>query len=209
MDGLGRAIGSGTTFELTIEPAVTRRATRPGPDGPEEYDEVVTPAVTETIVVSPLTLDDLGMIDQQILSERPPPEEAMNRLLKATSDPLAKEMIVTASLKAVQREKNVTSAEMADWVSTTRGTVYSFWLVLRKENPKYQTIEAVRGLMERIDPNERRELARRRDIASGTDAMGNPTGPTAKPAADRAADVKGSRRSPFLGGGSSSKFAKQ
>lgn len=183
MEGLGRAVGSGTTIRLVRTPAVTRRVPAvpdPDPNDPDHWvDEEVKPAAYDTYELSGLTLDDLGLIEQHLLSMRVAPEDVLERLAARVKNPLILELMVNATMREIKKGYNkVTNHELAEYVDTPEGTMHTFWLCLRKKNPQFDTLEKAKAAYEKLTAQEQADFVRRRNLASGTDAMGNSTGPT-------------------------------
>ena len=147
MDGLGRAAGS---------PVVVRL-------GGRDYK------------MAALTLRDFGTIEQHLLARRPnilkvvaescadlPPETAKVMMEKAYDD--------------MKKGNTIPATEIAEWVDTFEGMVFSIWLSLQKEHAEL-SLDDVMTLMSAMSEEEVEGLKGLRDIASGLDEVGNSIGP--------------------------------
>ena len=143
MDGLGRASGAGKL--ITIQ----------GKD----------------YILSPLTIRHFGMVEQQILSNRPNPLKMVAEAAADLPEELAAEMMKQAYNDA-KKSNTVSANEVTEWLETFEGMCYAFFLMLKKEQPE-MTHEEVYDLMSDMTPQEMAQLQEDQSQVSGLDEAGN------------------------------------
>jgi hypothetical protein len=165
MDGLGRAAGSGTTIKL---PVLDER-------GQPVLDEAGKPR-EETYEMSPLDLDDYGLIENHILAQRPTPDGTLRPLLAGLDGEQQKMLLEIAYADLKKGYNKVSRREVGDWVDTTEGIIFTFWLCLRKKQPAIDSRDKAAAIYARLTREAQSEVMRKRELASGTDLLGNSTG---------------------------------
>lgn len=149
MDGLGRPAGAGLTIEFN----------------------------GETLILSPLTLKDFGLIEQHLLSKRTNPLEMVKQHLADMPIEVATALAKEAYNDA--RKMNVVPAdEVGEWIDSFEGLVYCFWLMIRKEHGDKYSLEQITEVMDAMSEQDLIRMKEMRDKASGTDELGNSTGGT-------------------------------
>ena len=73
-----------------------------------------------------------------------------------------------------------TSQEIADWMDSSQGVIFSVWLSLRKNHPEL-TREDAEKVINKMGQQELEKLAEQRDVTSGLDELGNSTGRSTGP----------------------------
>jgi hypothetical protein len=171
MDGLGRAVGSPTTVSvLELDEHGQLIVEREDAQGKPIYKRHV-------YILAPLVLTDFGLMEQHLLAQRLNPDSALKPLLDKLNS-VQQEMLLNIAYKDLKKGYNkVTRRELAEWVDTTDGTIFTLWLGLRKNHPE-MTLEKVSELYNLMGIEEQEEVRRRRDLASGVDALGKPIGQT-------------------------------
>lgn len=184
MDGLGRAVGAGVSFEAPVlkvkEDGTFTVIAELDESGNVKRDPQTGEIVPKmkTYELSPLKLSDFGFIEQLILAKRPTADGALLPLLEKLK-PTHAEMLLTVAYQDQKAGYNkVSRKELADYVDTIEGQVVTFWITLRKKHPEIDSIEKARFLFDKLGEEAQREFVRRRNLASGTDQMGNSTGQT-------------------------------
>ena len=129
----------------------------------------------EVLELSPLQLKDFATIEQKILATRP------NLIDQAAAhmDKLSPEMqkhLLDRAISEMSKANKVTPDEMHRYCNTFEGNCLCIWLSLKKKHPEL-TLERVSNWVERQADAALREIARQRDQLSGTDTLGNSTGP--------------------------------
>lgn len=131
----------------------------------------------ETIILPPLTLGDLGTIEQHILAERPNPLDLVKDVIKDLPADLAKDLLDKA-YKDAKRTRSATAEEVAEYLDTLSGLAFSFWVALQKKYGDRFKLEEVYEIMAAMDEKELEKMRQARDQASGLDERGNSTGQT-------------------------------
>ena len=120
MDGVSRPAGSGVPIEWK--------------DG-------------EVLILDPVTLKDLGVVEQHILSKRPDPIDlALDKIAeRGLAEPIAKALFDRAFV-AAKAQNVVTREEVGQFIDTREGLAFTIWLSLQKrygERFKLGDIEVV------------------------------------------------------------------
>lgn len=128
-----------------------------------------------------MNVNDFGEIEQHLLAMRLNTEDVLPKMLQGLN-PMQQEMLIKVAYNDAKKGYNRISAhEMAAWVDTTEGIVFTFWITLRRNYPEFDTLEKARQLFDRLTEQEADDFVRRRDLAGGSDLMGNSTGRTSNP----------------------------
>ena len=103
MDGLGRASGAPVVIQL----------------GGSDY------------MMSALTLRDFGTIEQHLLTKRPNMLATVAEAVKDMPPEMAK-MLMDKAYDDMKKGNTIPATEVAEWVDTFEGMVFSVWLALKK-----------------------------------------------------------------------------
>lgn len=95
----------------------------------------------KTYQLSQLPTTDYDLIQQRILSKRRDPTEVARALAVGMSEEERKELFARAYDDAL-RARQVTAAELDEYLVTVEGAVFFFWLSLRKQHPEITEAEA-------------------------------------------------------------------
>ena len=146
MDGMGRAAGSPVVMKL----------------GGKDYK------------MSALTLRDFGTIEQHLLRKRPNVLKVVGEAVKDLPAEHAK-LLLDKAYEDMKRGNTIPATEVAEWVDTFEGMVFSVWLAISKNHPEL-ALDDVMDIMSSMTEEEMEELKELRDVASGLDESGNSTG---------------------------------
>lgn len=147
MDGLSRAIGAGMPVKIG----------------------------ENTYMLSPLTLEDFGLIENEMLAKRPNPMQRVMEVYEKLPEALRDKFLERAYQDA-KRTNKIPAAEVAAYVDSIEGMMLSMWLSIKKCHPEI-TREKMNEIMRSLSPKDVEAMRESRDIASGIDQMGNSTGP--------------------------------
>ncbi len=165
------------TFKITEKPAVTKLVRRMVSGVMKDVKDVVSPAVVKTYTLAPIDLDDLGFVEQHLLALRQHPEKILEKMLPSLKTAAQQEMCINIVFRRLERGYNkVSNADIAEYVDTPDGLVMTFWLMVRKNHPEVDSVEAAKKLFDKLSREEVKDFTRRRDLASGTGLLGNSTG---------------------------------
>ena len=142
MDGLGRAIGAGSAVALN----------------------------GKTYLIEPLTLRDIGRIENRIVATRVYPIDTLLEMANKLSDPKVVEGQIELAVKELRKDRTariVTVEEFDKWLVTGEGIVFSGWLCLRKNHSQFDTLEDALGLFAKASSEEITAFVRHRDVISG------------------------------------------
>lgn len=108
MDGLGRAIGAPGTWRAWSG---------------------------EMYLVSPLTLGDLGTVENHLLAQRQHPLEIIESELHKLPDDAHRTFLIDRAKSDLRKKKFiVTVSELMEWIETWEGTQFTAWLCLRQHH---------------------------------------------------------------------------
>lgn len=173
MDGLARAAGSGMDMELG----------------------------GRTIMLSPLTLNDIGTVEQHLLAKRKNPLQIVAEAKQYLSDEDYK-MLLSRAYEDARKDNKISPAELSAFMDSLEGVVYTIWLCSRKNHPELTLEwfnETINSMAQQGGDEQIQEIIRRRDMASGLDEMGNSIGPDSKPTTPGPDDGRGSRSGSKVG----------
>lgn len=143
MDGLSRAIGAGAPVTL----------------GGKTYK------------ASPLSLEDLGFLENAILLARGNPVDDVLKASRGSSDSARAEMVKRAmrDMKKDRFSRIVKVDEFDEFLATPAGVELSLWLCLRQSHRSIEFLEDARDLLSRCSEDELVEFVRIRNRISGLD----------------------------------------
>lgn len=125
----------------------------------------------ETYLLSPLTLGMIGAIENWIILQRTMPHDSIRGMLLASpSEDLQKKLTDRANkeLRADYLLRVATSWQFQEFLGSEQGIVMSSWMCLRGNHPDvFPTMTATKELLLKCTTEERLNLARARDLASG------------------------------------------
>jgi hypothetical protein len=229
LDGLARAVGAGFMMELPVlvstqEPVLDEATGRQMVDqrtGEKVFRRVYSGVMGQstedgqavntwqrkTYRVSPIRIGDLTEIENHLLAEREPVEDVLPRLLaKLGNMPNQQEMMVRVALNDARKKDKVTGRDVAEYIDTKEGKLYTLWVCVREHQPEVDGLDAARKLWDLMAEDDIREFVKRRNIAGGTDLLGNSTGrgePTPTSPASPASTSPNGRGETSPGGGPS------
>ncbi len=157
-DGLGRAMGAGVPINFG----------------------------GETLILDPLTLKDLGVIEQHLLrSRRTSLDVGREQVQEIWADKALPAELKTELCKAAvqhaqdeaRKQNTVSREDIVRWLDSSEGLGFTLWLLINKRQPGKYSLEQVRDIVGKLDEDGVRELLKARDQASGIDELGNSTGP--------------------------------
>lgn len=128
----------------------------------------------KTYIMEPLTLKDFGSLEAEYLSSKPNPLKQVAEAKPYLSEE-DYEKLLTQAYKDATAVSKATSGEIAEWLDTQAGISFSAWLCMRKNHPELSR-EDVDEIIGAMSQEEMARVAERRDVASGTDELGNSTG---------------------------------
>lgn len=128
-----------------------------------------------TYMLSPLTLEDFGLIENEMLAKRPNPMQRVMEVYEKLPEALRDKFLERAYQDA-KRTNKIPAAEVAAYVDSIEGMMLSMWLSIKKCHPEI-TREKMNEIMRSLSPKDVEAMRESRDIASGIDQMGNSTGP--------------------------------
>ena len=155
-NGLTRAVAAPTTVEL---------------DG-------------KTYIMEPLTLKDMGTLESEYLKDKPNPIKAVAEM-RELLDQEDYDKLLAQAYKDATAVNKATSQEIADWMDSSQGVIFSVWLSLRKNHPEL-TREDAEKVINKMGQQELEKLAEQRDVTSGLDELGNSTGRSTGPEKEKA-----------------------
>lgn len=147
-DGIARPAGSGTTIELG----------------------------GKTLILEPLTLKDYGLVENEYLKRKPNPIEVVAKAAEHLSQEMYDRLLDRAYKDATKVNK-ATPEEVADWIDSREGIIFTVWIMLRKSYPE-MSMEDVEATVGSMAEDELRKLSEARDVSAGIDELGNSTGPS-------------------------------
>lgn len=114
-------------------------------DGVYEMAGSPTPVTIDgkTYLLGPLTAEDAGTIEQEILSERRKPADVLETLLPKL-EPTQQRLLLEIAWTDEVRGPRVKHRDVLDWLSTKRGEIFRVWLLLRRNHPEITRDEAGR-----------------------------------------------------------------
>lgn len=136
------------------------------------FDEVVLPG---------MKLEHFALVERHLLKDRPDPfavhEERISRLLgskRAGDRKMGKALLDRAAgnLEKSKAQNKLKVEEVQDWLDSAEGAYWTFSLLLREGNPGISDAD-IRRVWDWAGQDEVKRL---RDVASGTDRLGNSTG---------------------------------
>jgi hypothetical protein len=141
--------------------------------------------------ISPLTLDCIGEIEQYILANRESPLRVAKKHLEGLS-PDAQKHLLSLAWDAEQQVPNYVTHAQFEWFLDSRlGTAYSFWLMLRVDQPNI-TFDEVEKIVHSLTEDELKQIHEWRDQLSGMDHLGNETGSDSEPTTNLTEKTDGS-----------------
>lgn len=142
MDGLGRAIGAGSSVTLA----------------------------GKTYLIEPLTLKDIGRIENRIVASREYPLDDLLEMANSLTDTEPVESLIKQAVNDMRKDRVsriVTVQQFNEWLATTEGVVYTGWLCLRPNHPEFSVLESVLALFAEAGQQEIKDFIRNRDLISG------------------------------------------
>jgi hypothetical protein len=146
VDGLSRAAGAGTEIELN----------------------------GKNYQFSPLQFSDIGVIENNLLKERPNPLIKVAEAREHLPEDLFRELLNVA-YQDVRQTNRITEQEFNDYIGSREGQVYVLWLSLKHCNPE-MTLEFVQEAIQKMSAEKFNSLQRTISIGTGVDELGNSTG---------------------------------
>lgn len=138
----------------------------------------------KSLLLDPLTIKDLGTIEQLMLDKLPDPLElvmpAIDKLKKQGHNDLAEKLIERAYNDAMKANK-IPDKEVAAFIDTIEGMAYTFWICFGKRYGTEYSLEYILEHMQNLAEDNMellKKLKDQRDQASTLDELGNSTGPT-------------------------------
>jgi len=150
-----------------------------------------------TWILPPMRLHDFGVVEQHLLSRRP--NLVAIALEAARQQGLTEEatdLLVDRALKQAAKSNRISSEEMKEWLDTREGVAFTLWQCLEKSYPGQLTLEDTNDILQKMAEDKFAEMLAKRDQASGMDALGNSTGPTAGSAAGPKAAARAAEPDP-------------
>lgn len=133
----------------------------------------------KTYLMEPLTLRDFGTIENEYLKGKPNPLQMVAEA-KGILPEEDYEKLLTQAYKDATAVNKAHPQEIAEWLDTREGVIFSCWLSLKKGYPEL-TKEDAENAINQLGEKEMERLANDRDIASGVDELGNSTGRNTAP----------------------------
>ena len=130
----------------------------------------------QTYIMEPLTLRDFGTLEAEYLKNKPNPLKQVAEAKEFLNDEDFQVLLTQAYRDAMEVNK-ATSEEIAQWLDTPAGISFSAWISMRKNHPELSR-EEVDDLLGTLNQQQLEHIAEQRDVASGTDELGNSTGRT-------------------------------
>ena len=162
MEGLNRASGAGT--EITLDD--------------KRYH------------ITPLELDDIGLIEGMILKDRPNPISVVAECKDELPEDVWRELLNRAYTDA-RLVARATQEEFNDFTSSRNGQTYMLWLCIKHKH-RDVTFEEIRDGINKVNDVEFKRLQRAIAIGTGMDELGNSTGaPTETTTAAPSAETGG------------------
>jgi hypothetical protein len=124
-----------------------------------------------TYLLSPLTLSDIGTIEQLLLSRRPLPIDTAYRMASVIKDRDLQSHVLELAQKDMRRRKSLNKVAwsvIADWIDGDEGTEVTAWLCLQRHHPiRFETQEQVREVLALCKADELERFRKLRDQVSG------------------------------------------
>lgn len=179
MDGVSRA--SGAAYIVVTLPKCFRGHGEP--NGSEDgFDEFKWP---------PIRVEDFAVVENHLLKNRVSPIDAvlpeLERLASIKTQGarrLAKALEQQAyrDLRKSKAQNKISLDEMQDFIDNPEGLLFTMRICLQRLHPTISDYD-VRRIFDWLGEQEAKRL---RDIAQGSDRLGNSTGPTRETAGERA-----------------------
>ena len=129
------------------------------------------------LVLPALNIQDYGVVEQHILSNRINPIEAIKSHLNGLS-PEAQNHLLSLAYDEFRNNTTVSLPELSSFLSSREGTALSLWLLLERAKPGKWTRARVKEILESMTDEDVTRLLLSRDQAAGVDDLGNSTGQT-------------------------------
>jgi hypothetical protein len=122
--------------------------------------------------LAPLSLADLGEIEQHVVSLRADPIAALAGSIERFTSEQQQCLLGEAVRQASKQGRYATPSEVDAFLKTFQGIGFFFWLAVRKHQPEIDAPEKARSLIADLDPAAIAQLQRRLIEASGLGAIG-------------------------------------
>jgi len=148
MDGLSRAAGAPVDFKLG----------------------------DQTYLMSPLEIEDIGLIENRIIKDRPNPLAVVGEARDSLPEEVFRELIQQAYQDA-RSANRATQQEFDEFLASHEGQIFALWLCLR-HNHQELTLEFVQSEINKKSREEFAAMQKTMAVGMGTDPLGNSTGGT-------------------------------
>lgn len=156
MDGLGRAIGAGSSVTLG----------------------------ESTYLMSPLTLGMIGTIENHLVAERVYSIDRIAELGRMMNDADLINAQMERAKRDLRKDRTsriVTVGDLQDYLGEMSGVFFSAWLCLRPNHPRlFETLEDAQAIVTEASNEQIANFVRHRDIASGLHLISNLDWPEAR-----------------------------
>jgi hypothetical protein len=148
MDGVSRAVGSAVPIEIN----------------------------GRMLKLHPITVDDLGVVEQHILKKRGSHVQEAVKNCEGVP-PEIQRMMLSEALQLDSRLKNhITSEESQLFIDSREGVKFTIWLMLNKQGQNVP-FEEVSDWINNLENDALQSVMQVRDQVSAIDELGNETGP--------------------------------
>lgn len=126
----------------------------------------------------PLTFGIYAEFEDWIVSEKIDPIEALAARIDKVP-PQHQAAAWEAAINAAQRNKTITTTEMAAAENSLRGVAWKLWKVLEKDHPEVRGVDDALKLVAKMGEDRVPELVAKMQVASGELDLKNSDGPAA------------------------------
>ena len=126
----------------------------------------------EDLVLDALGIEDLGVIENHLLSKRKNPLDVAKQAFPGLPPELAEKLLERAYTDAL-KVAVVTTQEVFEYIDTLEGMRYTIWLALEKRYPGRFSLDKIGAVLDQMDDEALEELKNKRAISSGLDQLGN------------------------------------
>ncbi len=131
--------------------------------------------------LAPISLADLGEIEQHVVSLRTDPIAALAGSIERFTAQQQQYLLSEAVRQTSRQGRYATQAEVDAFLKTFEGIGFFFWLAVRKLQPEIDAPEKARALIAGLDPAAIAHLQGRLIEASGLGALGKNSPSPAQP----------------------------
>ncbi len=106
------------------------------------------------------------------------------------------EALLSRALDAAKKNNTIAQDEISGWIDSVAGLSFCLWLKLSQRYPGRFSLEDVSEIIGQYGEDQRAQLIKDRDQASGSDQLGNSTGPAPAATTTTTQDANHSQASP-------------